>query len=135
PCADPGGNRSKLRRGAGVAGGADRQPRRDDAVRTALVVDKTARPELGYAEKARTLQEALASRTVWRAGDVREQRQTREVVARQESFSCQIAIRVEVAGQRVRAFLQQLDLVNRLPPTSLRGIAFACISDRVIVDD
>ena len=84
------------------------------------MVDEAARTELGQREEARTLEVGLPPPTVPTRRDVGEQRQPREVVAGQEALGGEIAVGVEVAGERGRPALEQVDLVHRLRVAGLR---------------
>ena len=84
------------------------------------MVDEAARAELGKREEARTLEVGLPPTAVPARRDVREERQPGEVVPGQEALRGEVAVRVEVARERVRPPLEQVELVHRLRVPGLR---------------
>ena len=64
----------------------NRQNRPADPVRAPFVVDDRLRTEFAQTDESRPAQERLPLPLLPAPRDVRHQRQTREVVARQESF-------------------------------------------------
>ena len=99
---------------------AKREQRPHDTVGAPLVVHETAGAELGKGDEARTLQVRLAPATVSTRRDVGEQREPREVVPRQKALRGEVAVGVEVARKRLRATLEQVELVHRLRVPDLR---------------
>ena len=98
----------------------EREQRSHDPVGAPLVVDEAARTELGKREEARALEVRLPSTAVPARRDVREERQSREVVPGQEALRGEVAVGIEVARSRVRPALEQVELVHRLRVPGLR---------------
>jgi len=132
--ADPHRCRGEPRVGGRSALVTDRQDGADDAVRAALVIDEAARPELGEREEARALEVRLTTAAVARRGNVGHEGEAREVVAGQEALGREVAVRVEVARVGAVAFLEQVELVDRLGVAALRG-ALLLLGRGVVVHD
>ena len=77
------------------------QPYSGHTVRAALVVQQREGPKLGQGQEARALDVCLVPVSLTR--NAGQERQTREVVARQEPFRSQVPIEVEVVGLRLSA--------------------------------
>ena len=84
------------------------------------MIDEAARAELGKRQEARTLKVRLPPTTISTRRDICEERQPREVVPGQEALGGEVAVRVEVARERVRPTLEQVELVHRLRVAGLR---------------
>ena len=98
----------------------EREQGSNDPIGAPLVVDEAARTELGKRKETRALEVCLASTTLPTRRDVREERQSREVVPGQEALRGEVAVGIEVARSRVRPALEQLELVHRLRVPGLR---------------
>ena len=118
--ADSHGPGGQLRVGRRRPPVAEREQRPHDPVGASLVVDEAARAELGERQEARTLEVRLPPTAIPACRDVREERQSREVVPGQEALRGEVAVRVEVARERVRPPLEQVELVHRLRMPGLR---------------
>ena len=118
--ADSHGLRGQLRVGRRRLPVSEREECSHHPVGPPLVVDEAAGAELGKREEARALQVGLPPTTVPARRDVREEGQPGEVVPGQEAFRGEVAVRVEVARQRTRAALEQVELVHRLRVPGLR---------------
>ena len=98
-----------------------------------LVIDEAARAELGQRKEPRSLEISRPPSAVPSRRDVREERQPWEVVPRKEALCGKVAVRVEVAGVRIRPALEQFELIQRLRMPRLRR-PFVAQSRRVVVD-
>ena len=75
-----------------------------------LMVDESSGPELGDGEESRPGDELLVVLRRTTSGDESRERKPREVIARQETFACEIAIAVEVGLDGTLAVRQQPEL-------------------------
>ena len=130
--ADSHGLRGQLRVGRGRLPVPEREERPRHPVGAPFVINEAARAELGQREEARTLQVGLPPAAVPTRRDVREEGQPGEVVAGQEALGGEVAVRVEVARERARAALQQVELVHRLRVPAL-GRPLLPVGGRVVV--
>ena len=118
--ADAYGLRGQLRVGRCRLAVPERQERPHDPVGASLVIDEAARAELRKREEARALEVGLPPAAIPTRRNVREERQPGKVVPGQEALGGEVAVRVEVARERARAALEQVELVHRLRVPGLR---------------
>ena len=94
-----------------------------NAVASALVVDEGARAELGDGEEARAGDEFVAAFALAAGGHIGGEGQAREVVARQETLSGEVAVGVEIALVNAFGLREQANLAFGLRPQAAGMIA------------